>query len=367
MKALDIMTKNVVAMEDTATISEAIGRMREHNIHTVLVEKEGKYFGILTYGEILRRRSVQPNAKLVHFAVQSPGIEPREDLMDVARRFRESGQVALPVLHKDKIVGIISRTDLVAHLSDLTNIPSLTCAEVMYRDPECVEGTDGVDIAIEKMRTINASEIPVCDNSRKYLGIVRMDDASRGKVRPKEKEKFGQFAGSKTPITITCESIMVTAEGAKEKDLLTEVASKIVRMRVHLLPVVDAENKLVGVIRTNDIVDLIVDHEAKEGILVNISGLDPGDEDLYDITYFLADKFITRFHRLTNKRSGVLNVNVAKYKAEGEGKTKYSIRTRLYSGKISMSFDSYDWNYAKCISEIFEGYEKRLKKMRGKD
>ena len=365
MKALDIMTKHVVTMDENATVSEAIARMRDNSIHTVPVERDGKYLGVLTYREILRRRSVQPNAKLVHFALQSPGIERNDDLMDVARKLRESGLVALPVLEKEKIIGIVSRTDLVAHLSELADLRGMACSDIMVRDPEYVEGTDGVDVALEKMRSINASEIPVCNAEMKYLGIVRMDDASKEMFGSKEKIKFGQYSGSRGPIEISCESIMVSAEGANERDLVSEAASEIVRMRVHLLPVVDANNTLVGVIRTNDIIDLIVDSEAKEGVLVNVSGLDPGEEDLYDITYFLADKFTSRFYKLTGHRNGVININVAKYHTEG--KTKYSVRTRLLSGKITMAQDSYDWNYAKCISEIFDGYEKRLRMMRGKD
>lgn len=365
MKALEIMTKNVVTMEYSAPISEAIGKMREKSIHTVPVEKEGKYFGVLSYREILRRRSVQPTSKLANFALQSSGIEPNDDLMTVAKKLRESGMVALPVLKKGKIIGIISTTDLVAHLSDLADLKDLSCSEVMNQDPEYVLGTDDVDLAIEKMRSINTSEIPVCDKSKKYLGIVRMDDASKEKFSSREKIKYGQFTGGRAPIEITCDSIMVTTDACKEKDLLTVAASRLVKFRVHVFPIVDASNILVGTIRTNDIVDLIISQEAREGVLVNISGLNPGDEDLYDITYFLADKFLSRFHRLTNHTNGVLNINVAKYKTEG--KTKYSVRTRLISGRISLTFDSYDWNYAKCISDIFDGYEKRLKKTMGKD
>ena len=40
------------------------------------------------------------------------------------------------------------------------------------------------------------------------------------------------------------------------------------------------------------IIDAAVGASKEDGILVNISGLFPGDEDLYDTAYFLADKFI---------------------------------------------------------------------------
>ncbi len=365
MKAVEIMSKKVATMEHTATTSEAIARMREKNIHAIPVEKEGKYFGMITYREILRRRSVQPTSKLVNFALQSPGIEPNDDLMEVAKKLTESGAIALPVLEKNKIVGIISRTDLVAHISDLADLRDLTCGEVMTREPEYALDTDDVDVAMEKMRSINSSEMPICDETKKFVGVVKMDDASKARFGSKERVRFGQYTTDRNPIEISCGSIMVIAEGSREKDLLSEATSKIVKSRLHILPVVDANNILIGTIRTSDIVDLIISQEDRQGILVSVSGLDPGEEDLYDITYFLADKFITRFYRLTNHRNGVLNINVAKYKKEG--KTKFSVRTRLLSGRISLTFDSYDWNYAKCIADIFDGYEKRLKKVRGKD
>lgn len=364
MKANEIMTKNVITMDENTVITEAIAKMRDNSIQTIPILREGRYIGVLTYREILKRHSIQPNAKVVHFTVPSPGLSEEESVESVAKSLIESGLLALPVLKKDKIIGIVSRTDIIEHLPELFNIRNLTCSDLMISDPDMVHENDSVNTAIEKMRSADLTEIPLVDGSGRYTGILKMDDATREMVGRKKGIKFGQFTSTKEPVNIVCSSLLTELEALKEDAPLEKSASLMTESHVHITPIVDDENKLTGIVEMNTIINFIAGSSSSEGLLVNISGLEPGEEDLYEIVYFLADKFLTRYHKLTGHKNGTLNINVQKYKTEG--KTKYSVRTMLLSGRITMSMDSHDWNFGKCISDIFDGYEKRLAKLKEK-
>ena len=362
MKAMEIMTRDVISLDENTVITEAIAKMRDNSVQTVPILRDGKYLGVLTYREILKRHSIRPNAKVVHFTIPSPGISEDDNVETIAKSLVESGLMALPVLKKEKIVGIVSRTDLVMHLSEIYNIKSLKCEDLMIAEPGIVNEKDGVDKAIEAMRSMDLIEIPLVDDKRRYTGILKLDDATRELMGKEDGIKFGQYTSSKQPVKIVCSSLLTDLPSLKRDDSLESAASLMVENHVHISPVTDSENKLIGIVEMNTIVNTIAGSNEGDGVLVNISGLEPGEEDLYSIAYFLADKFMTRFHKLTGHNNGQLNINVQKYKTQG--KTKYSVRTRLFSGRISMSMDSHNWNFGRCMSDIFEGYEKRLSKIK---
>ncbi len=360
MKVFEAMTKKVITLDVETNISEALAKMRDNNIHTIPLVKNGKYVSVLSYREILRRRSIQPSSKVLHFSVPSPGLEQDWDLMDAARKLQESGLLALPVLKKEKVTGILSRTDLMQHLGEIFNIRNLSCGDLMTADPERVMDSDSVESAVDKMRGQSSSEIPCIDETGKYTGLVRLEDTTKETVSSGQKLRSGQYPSRRKVGPITCGSVARVMTPLRMENKLEEASDLMSKERVHVAPIVDSTQKLVGIVDMNVIVDAVAGSSGTDGVLVNLSGLEPGEEDLYDVAYFLADKFLQRFHRLTGLKNGTLNINVQKYK--GEGRTKYSVRTRLLSGRISMAVDSHSWNFAECISEIFDDYEKRLTK-----
>ena len=56
MKASDVMSRNVVSIERSAAVSEAIGLMLDKQISGLpVLDEAGKVVGILTEGDLLRR------------------------------------------------------------------------------------------------------------------------------------------------------------------------------------------------------------------------------------------------------------------------------------------------------------------------
>ncbi|MCL4335249.1 MAG: CBS domain-containing protein [Candidatus Thermoplasmatota archaeon] len=360
MNASDIMTRKLLTIDSESTLSEALAKMVENGIHTLPVVHGKKYAGMLSYREILRRRSVNPKSKVLNFSVQTPGISESTGVMEVAREIRDSGLYAVPVLKKGILTGIISRTDLLKNIREITNIPSMPCRDIMTREPVSINVRDSTDQAMEKFRLLDEGEMPVTDESGVLLGILRAEDISRELLPSKERIKYGQFSTRKGKVKLDVSSLMYDPVSADLYDDVLDAVDRMVKSKLHVIPVTKDKNILQGVIENVDIIDLIVGSTGADGLLVNVSGLEPGDEDLYDITFAMADKFTQRFSRFNEGKGGTLNIHVIKYK--NAGNVKYSIRTRLISGDISMSVDSYNWNYGKCLSEIFEDYERRIKK-----
>ncbi len=365
IKASEILTQKVLTVDHEATLSEAMGKMIENRIHTLPVMDGKKYIGMASYREILRRKSVNPKSKIVNFSVPSPGVEENTPIEDIVRTLRDSGLRAVPVLRKGAITGIISRTDILRRIDDIMDASAIRCRDMMSTNPMSVRMDDGIEKAQEIFKTLDVTELPVVNDSGKVEGILRIADISPEILGGREKISYGQVTGSKHSPTAKASSLMSIAVTADENDSLSACSKKMVENKLHVIPVSDRNGKLVGVIENSDIIDFIAGQYSQGGLLISVSGLESDEESLLDATFFLGDKFVQKFARLTGHRNGTLNIHVIKYNTEGE--IKYSVRTRLLSGNITMSIDSFDWNYAKCLSEIFDVYEKRLKKTLKKD
>lgn len=365
LKASEILTRKVLTIDSNATLSEAIGKMLENNIHTLPVMEGKKYMGMVSYREILRKKSLNTLSKIQNFSLRTPGVSEETAVEDVIKNLKDSGLHAIPVLKNDSLVGIISRTDVIRRIDDIIDASAVKCREIMSPDPIFVELGEDISHAQQKFRSLDVTAMPVADKDGKLEGILKFADLSPEFLEKKERMKPGQYEGRRSPVAIKAESMMSLPVSVSESDTLSECCKKMISSKLHVIPVVGRNQKLIGVIENVDIIDLIVGRYSEGGLLVNVSGLDQSEEALYDATFFLGEKFAQRFARLTGHKNGTLSIHVIKYGSEGE--IKYSLRTRLQSGNISMAEDSHDWNYPKCLSEILDLYEKRLKKSLGKD
>ena len=144
MKASDVMTRNVIPIERSASLSKAIHLMLDNRVSGLpVLDDEGKVVGILTEGDLLRRGETATDRqrprwlemlmgprRIAEEYVKSHGRKV-EDVMtrDVVSvgELASLGEIAelmetkrikrVPVVHDGKIVGIVSRADLLQVLA----------------------------------------------------------------------------------------------------------------------------------------------------------------------------------------------------------------------------------------------------------
>lgn len=370
MRVKDLMTGTPVVMDvKTGTISDAMDKMKSLDVNQIPAMDGKKYLGMVNFREVLRRRSLKLSAKAENYVVNTPTVSPEDDVVDVIRLIVDTGLSAFPVLEKGKLAGIISRTDLIKNISEVAGESKLRNRQIMSSNPVFVYENDNVDAAAHSMRGLDESEIPVVDKSGKLTGILRLDEiANHTFMREKQRisgtgDSSGARVGEMVKVDVKCASLMDNPVWVLPQDPITKTAELLDQRRLHIVPVVDDDMKITGIVGTSDIIEAL-DRREKEGMNIIVSGLDPDERDVYEITYSMAAKFLTRFSRITGLTHGRLNIHVAKY--HSEGRTKYSVRTKIIAEPLTMSLDHHDWNYGKCLSFIFEAYEPRLKKWKGK-
>jgi CBS domain-containing protein len=120
MKIQDIMTPKVTTIPASAMVAEAIGLMKEHKIHALIIKPSGaeKSYGIITEADIAYKVIAQdqdPKALKVSDVMTKPCITVKPDMSieNAARLFADKRIHRAPVV-KDDLVGIISVSDIMS-------------------------------------------------------------------------------------------------------------------------------------------------------------------------------------------------------------------------------------------------------------
>lgn len=116
--AKEIMTPDVITIQPSDTVYDAIQRMKQHGIHALIVERadDNDAYGIVTDADIAYKvvaYEKNPREIYVHEIMTKPCIvvNPDLDVEYVARLFANLHIHRAPVI-KDRLLGIVSLTDI---------------------------------------------------------------------------------------------------------------------------------------------------------------------------------------------------------------------------------------------------------------
>ncbi|WP_448206280.1 CBS domain-containing protein [Azospirillum sp. sgz302134] len=147
MKAADIMTRQVITIDPDSTVADAAKRMLENRISGLPVcDASGRLLGVISEGDLLRRAETgtvrraswwlamlaggaptqasdyaKSHGRRVHDVMSSNVVSVSEDAaLDEVVRLMESNRIKrVPVLRDGKLVGIISRANLLHVLASI--------------------------------------------------------------------------------------------------------------------------------------------------------------------------------------------------------------------------------------------------------
>ena len=117
LKTVNVMVKKVITVDEKASVKEAADTMNQFGIGSVITTRKGKPIGIITERDLLKRIvSEGRNAKKtrVKEIMSSPlvVISPDTDLEEAARLMFEMKIKKLPVTEQNRLVGLVSLTDI---------------------------------------------------------------------------------------------------------------------------------------------------------------------------------------------------------------------------------------------------------------
>lgn len=118
MKIREAMNE-VVAIEKDMTLKAAAKIMSDKNIGSLVVINGDKILGIITERDIVTNASNLGKGVKAAMTKSVFTISSSEELDNVAILMKKHKIHRVPVVDNDKLVGIITSTDLIAHSDDL--------------------------------------------------------------------------------------------------------------------------------------------------------------------------------------------------------------------------------------------------------
>ena len=117
LKVEDVMTKEVITIDETATIKEAAEIMGKNEISCLIALRKGRAIGIITERDLLKRIIVEaknPEKTKVGKVMSSPlaVVAVGTDLETALRLMFLKKIKKLPVVNKESILGLVSLTDI---------------------------------------------------------------------------------------------------------------------------------------------------------------------------------------------------------------------------------------------------------------
>jgi len=161
MNVAEIMSRQVITIRADALVAEAAQLMLEHRVSGLpVLDAEGELLGIVTEGDLLRRVEigtehhdhwlefliapsrftedyVRAHARHVHEVMSHPiaSVAPDESVEEAVRLMECRNVKRLPVVEAGRIVGIITRADLVRALAGkLAELREVAATDTAIRD-----------------------------------------------------------------------------------------------------------------------------------------------------------------------------------------------------------------------------------------
>ncbi|HKY11648.1 MAG TPA: CBS domain-containing protein [Nitrososphaera sp.] len=124
----DIMNSPVVSASPDDTIHDIAKKMKDGNIGSIIIMEKDKPVGIVTDWDIVSKALVNDSKpsqiKSKEVMEELYTIEGEESITEAARLLRKHNIKRLGVVYKNRLVGIISSSDVIAVTPDLVEIVS---------------------------------------------------------------------------------------------------------------------------------------------------------------------------------------------------------------------------------------------------
>lgn len=125
--------RTIISIDSKAKAKDAARLMMEKGIGSLVANREGLPFGLVTERDMVEKMVAQgadPSKVTVAEIMTVPlaTIDASASLIDAARRMIEKQMKRLVVTEHEKIIGIVSQTDLVQHMTDFEKLAKMGMA-----------------------------------------------------------------------------------------------------------------------------------------------------------------------------------------------------------------------------------------------
>ena len=121
-----IMHSNIIMLKAEDTLNKALEIMNQNKINGApVVDDDGKLVGMIVKADIYRFLMEEGHYETcpVDWVMTKKVITAsrNEDILDIAKRLRENDIIAMPIIDKDIIIGIVTIEDIMDYIIEKYN------------------------------------------------------------------------------------------------------------------------------------------------------------------------------------------------------------------------------------------------------
>jgi CBS domain-containing protein len=363
--ANDVMSRNLVTVEPLDDVSTALGKMKANDINEVPVVSDGRVLGLVSYEILLKKRSIPMTTKVENVMSFPPRVKKSDTIMDIAETMLSSGYRAVPVADREKIIGIVSRTDLLGAISKLRILREITVQEIMTEHPHWICEDDSIDQVRSVIYKLDVRALPVVDKKDKLVGVIGLKDIANISSYQKTRQTRGDTRGGKSSTAkIDVRSVMNTPPITINQTAQITEAVELMRKHDISTVVVTERETPVGIITQYDLIELIASFKKEDQVFVQISGLHETDSHTYDVMFELIQKYIKRLGKIVTPKVFTIHVHIEGGGPETSGNV--TLRGRLTTEHEMFFASAEDWDIMKASSELLSQMERMVRKEKEK-
>jgi CBS domain-containing protein len=258
MKVKEIMTTKIISVDKDDSLKRVLDLMQKYDITKIPVLEEKKFFGLATDNVIayklgsIRKRGI--TASRLHASSVTEKevkvVSPDEDVKNILKTVGEPGPTMLPIVENGKLVGLVTKADLLPLVKNKNQLHS-----IMQKKVHVVSIDDRVINARRIMITENVARLPVLEE-KKLVGIISdieiaLAFASLKKAFSlgKQKHRLDELLVKdvmRSPVVWTNPSMSIA-----------DAAQLMLNQNIGALPLMENE-KLVGMVTRTDLLRSIV-------------------------------------------------------------------------------------------------------------
>jgi acetoin utilization protein AcuB len=360
MLVKEVMSSASVTANKSESVSDVVAKMKKFQVREVPVLEGNRPIGLVSYASFIHRRGLPLAAKVEQVMLPCPRLE--EDMLVTAalQEMMSAGVRGAPVVRASKMVGFLSRTDLIRIFPKITPLKDRKVSSIMTTEPHSVTEHDTVMKAQILMKGLMEKTLPVVDASQRLVGAIGMPEVMDVLWNPKSSAKPpNEIRGERAHADIAIGSVMSRpAISVTPEETAGKVASLMIEKGLSTMFVTESE-KLVGVVSQADLMEQILSLKPTEGVYIQITGLNEEDPDVYDVLYDLIEKSMKRIDKIQPPR--VFTVHVSVYHHEGM-RSKYSLVGRLTTTKKMYYSRATDWDLYRTMDSMLDSLEKNIKR-----
>ena len=274
MKIEDVMSTDLIVGYVPGTVKDALKVLAKHNVSGMPILKKGtkNVVGVVTRTDIFRNSDEEQLALIMSDKLHL--VEKDQDMKIAAKLLYQNRIHGLPVVNKRKqIVGIISPTDILKTLSERKR----EATEKYYTNMVVpVYEETPINIVMEIINITSENALPVINDDLKLAGIVSDGDlfklshikesVSKSDMGIGDDEDQWTWEGIRDTVRlyystskvdvppVPVKQVMVTnIVKAFKNTPISEIAQKMIKNNISHVPVVDENDRLIGMISDIDL------------------------------------------------------------------------------------------------------------------